>query len=257
MHSHERFEEGPDWGRGRRGRGRGWYGGPWAGPGDIPGPMPGGPGGPNRVWFAAEGPFGPGGGPFGPGPGGGWGGGRRGRGGGRGWGRARRGDIRSAILALLAERPMHGYEIIGELTERTDGLWRPSPGSIYPTLQLLEDEGLVTAQADEAGGKRRYALTEQGQRAAADVAKGPAPWEAVAAGAPEGARALRQSLVRLLPVVRQVMMSGGPHEYEEVAKLLDDTRRRIYAILASEPSGSSPAGAAEGPDGSRAAPAQG
>ena len=75
----------------------------------------------------------------------------------------RRGDIRSAILALLAERPMHGYEIIGELTERTDGLWRPSPGSIYPTLQLLEDEGLVTAQADEAGGKRRYALTEEGR----------------------------------------------------------------------------------------------
>ena len=98
-----------------------------------------------------RGPFGPGGGgPFGPGPGGGWGGGRRGRGGGRGWGRARRGDIRSAILALLAERPMHGYEIIGELSERTDGLWRPSPGSIYPTLQLLEDEGLVTAQADDA-----------------------------------------------------------------------------------------------------------
>ncbi len=154
------------------------------------------------------------------------------------------GDIRSAILALLAERPMHGYEIIGELAERTDGLWRPSPGSIYPTLQLLEDEGLVTAQPDDAGGKRRYALTEEGQRAAAEVAQGPAPWEAVAAGAPEGARALRQSLVRLLPVVRQVMMSGGPREYEEVAKLLDETRRRIYAILASEPAGTGPTGTA-------------
>jgi DNA-binding PadR family transcriptional regulator len=152
-------------------------------------------------------------------------------------------------LALLAERSMHGYEIIGELNERTDGLWRPSPGSIYPTLQLLEDEGLVTAQADESGGKRRYALTEEGQRVAAEVAQGPAPWEAVTAGAPEGARALRQSMVRLLPVVRQVMMSGGPREYEEVSKLLDDTRRRIYAILASEPSSTTQAGPSEGPQG--------
>jgi DNA-binding PadR family transcriptional regulator len=253
MHSHERFEgrfeEGPEWGRGRRGRGRGWVGGqwagpgggqwafpgggPWGGPGDFPGPVPGGPGGPNKMWFFGGGPFGHGeGGPFGPGGGGGRGRGR----GGRAWGRARRGDIRSAILALLAERPMHGYEIIGELTERTDGLWRPSPGSIYPTLQLLEDEGLVTAQVDETGGKRRYALTDEGQRAAAEVAKGPAPWEAVAAGAPEGARALRQAAVKLMPVVRQVMMSGGPREYEEVTKVLDETRRRIYAILANEPS---------------------
>jgi DNA-binding PadR family transcriptional regulator len=247
-HEHERFgqfEEGQDWGRGRRGRGRVWFGAPWAGPGDMPGPMHGPwpvhiePGGPNRMWFFGGGPHGHGGGgpfgPGGPGGGGGWGGRGRGRGG-RGWGRARRGDVRSAILALLAERPMHGYEIIGELTERTDGLWRPSPGSIYPTLQLLEDEGLVTAQADEAGGKRRYALTEEGQRAAADVAKGPAPWDALAAGAPEGARALRQAVVKLMPVVRQVMVSGGPREYEEVAKLLDETRRRVYAILANEPS---------------------
>jgi DNA-binding PadR family transcriptional regulator len=147
---------------------------------------------------------------------------------------------------------MHGYEIIGELTERTDGLWRPSPGSIYPTLQLLEDEGLVTAQADETGGKRRFALTEEGQRAAAEVAQGPAPWEAVAADAPEGARALRQSVVKLMPVVRQVMMSGGPREYEEVAKLLDDTRRRIYAILASEPSGTAQSGPPEGAEGQAA-----
>jgi DNA-binding PadR family transcriptional regulator len=158
-------------------------------------------------------------------------------------------------LALLAERPMHGYEIIGELSERTEGLWRPSPGSIYPTLQLLEDEGLVTAQADEGGGKRRYSLTEEGQRAAADVAKGPAPWEAVAAGAPEGARALRQAAVKLLPAVRQVMMTGGPHEYEEVAKLLDETRRRIYSILANEPSGTATDQGAEGAQGPGAQPA--
>ncbi len=130
-----------------------------------------------------------------------------GTGGGRPWGRARRGDVRSAILALLAERPMHGYEIIAELSERTEGLWRPSPGSIYPTLQLLEDEGLISVQSDDAGGKKRFSLTEEGQQAAAEVAKGQAPWEQVAAGAPAGARALRHAMGRLMPVVGQVAMS--------------------------------------------------
>jgi DNA-binding PadR family transcriptional regulator len=144
---------------------------------------------------------------------------------------------------------MHGYEIIGELAERTEGLWRPSPGSIYPTLQLLEDEGLVTAQADDAGGKRRYTLTDEGRRAAADIAGGPAPWEAVAAGAPAGARTLRQAIMKLMPAVRQVMMTGGPREYEEVAKILDETRRRVYAILAGEQGGATQSGTPENTEG--------
>src|SRR5690625_1622012 len=85
---------------------------------------------------------------FGPGPGFGFGpgprGGRRGHGR-RGHGRGRRGDVRAAILLLLAERPMHGYEMIQQIAERSQELWRPSPGSVYPTLQLLTDEGLITA----------------------------------------------------------------------------------------------------------------
>ena len=81
----------------------------------------------------------------------------------RGRGRARRGDIRAALLTLLAERPMNGYEMIGELESRTHGVWRPSPGSIYPTLQALEDEGLV--RSSESGGKRAFELTEAGQEA--------------------------------------------------------------------------------------------
>ncbi len=238
MHSHEHFDEGPEWYRGGRGqRGRGWGGPPWAGPGDGPGgpegqhgaPVgPGGVPGPNRMWFA--------GGPMGPWAGGAGGGGRGGGryGGGRPWGRARRGDVRSAILALLAERPMHGYEIIAELSERTEGLWRPSPGSIYPTLQLLEDEGLISVQSDDAGGKKRFSLTEEGKVAAAEVAKGQAPWEQVAAGAPAGARALRHAMGRLMPVVGQVAMSGGLREYEEAAKILDEARRRLYAVLAGD-----------------------
>ena len=80
--------------------------------------------------------------------------------------RAGRGDIRAAILALLAEQPMHGYQIIQELTERTGGVWRPSPGSVYPTLQQLEDEELVRETASDSG-KRVYELTDAGREQAA------------------------------------------------------------------------------------------
>src|SRR4249919_1945395 len=90
----------------------------------------------------------------------GFGGPRRGRRGGPGR-RARRGDVRVAALALLSERPMHGYEMIQELEERTDGVWRPSPGAVYPALQLLEDQGFVTADAE--AGKRLFSLTDTGR----------------------------------------------------------------------------------------------
>ena len=87
---------------------------------------------------------------------------RGGRGYGRGRHRVRRGDVRSAILALLDDRPMHGYEMITELEERTGGRWRPSAGSIYPTLQLLEDEGYI--KADDSDGKKVYHVTPEGER---------------------------------------------------------------------------------------------
>lgn len=108
---------------------------------------------------AAFGPFGPpfGGGPFG---------GRGGRGGPRG--RARRGDVRASILALLADRPMHGYEMIQEIGERSGGAWKPSPGSVYPTLQLLEDEGLIESASE--GGKKLFTLTDAGR---AEAESGP------------------------------------------------------------------------------------
>src|SRR6476659_5530418 len=80
---------------------------------------------------------------------------------GRGGPRARRGDVRAAVLALLAERPMHGYEMIKEVEERTQGAWTPSAGSIYPTLQMLEDEGLI--RGEESEGKRRFTLTDAGR----------------------------------------------------------------------------------------------
>ena len=99
---------------------------------------------------------------------------------GRGGPRARRGDIRAAALALLAERPMHGYEMIKEIEERTDGAWTPSAGSIYPTLQMLEDEGLISGQ--EIEGKRRFTLTDSGRAEQESRAGEQTPWDAVRAG---------------------------------------------------------------------------
>ena len=100
---------------------------------------------------------------------------------GRGGPRARRGDVRAAALALLAERPMHGYEMIKEIEERTEGAWTPSAGSIYPTLQLLEDEGLISGQ--EIEGKRRFTLTDSGRAEQESRSGEQTPWDAVRAGA--------------------------------------------------------------------------
>ncbi|MCU1493952.1 MAG: PadR family transcriptional regulator [Acidimicrobiaceae bacterium] len=177
---------------------------------------------------AAFGPFGGAfGGPFGGGMG------PRGRGRGRGpGGRARRGDVRAAVLALLAERPMHGYEIIQELAERTGGLWKPSPGSVYPTLQLLEDEGHVVAEED--AGKRRFSLTESGREIATALSEHKAPWEEVNEGIGPDAMHLRQATGQLMAAVFQIGHVGTPEQQAEAQAILAETRRRLYAILAAE-----------------------
>ena len=150
--------------------------------------------GPHGGWpghHGAFGPFGPPGPPMPPGPPGPWGfGGRR-----RGRGRRGRGDVRAAILALLAERPMHGYEMIQELEARTGGVWRPSPGSVYPTLQLLEDEDLITGEEGE--GRRRFTLTDAGREAAESERSAAAPWDEAAAGADSPLGRLRVAAVQL------------------------------------------------------------
>lgn len=153
--------------------------------------------------------------------------------GGFGRGRARRGDVRAAILALLAERPMHGYEMIQELEERTDGMWRPSPGSVYPTLSLLEDEGLVEHEEDQ--GKRSFRLTDAGRRAAADELAGrSAPWEDLGAGAPAGIAQLRKSVGQFMAAFAQVMRSGTPEQQEAAEKILSEARRKLYLLLAEQ-----------------------
>ncbi len=188
----------------------------------------GGPLGDIERLRAAFGPFGP---PFGP-PwsGGGFGPGRRGgRGGPRG--RARRGDVRASILALLKDRPMHGYEMIQEIAERSGGAWRPSPGSVYPTLQLLEDEGLIESASE--GGKKLFTLTEEG-RAEADG--GPdAPWEEAGRGVDwESLHEIRQAGTGLVEAFRQVWSTGNAAQRDKALTVVNEARKKLYLILADE-----------------------
>jgi DNA-binding PadR family transcriptional regulator len=135
-----------------------------------------------------------------------------------------------AILLLLNEHPMHGYEIIAELAERTDGLWKPSAGSIYPTLSLLEDEGFVTSS--EEAGKRRFSLTAAGSEQIANRDDAPAPWEEMTAHADPAAARLRESGMLLFAAIAQVGQAGTPHQAGEAVTILDEARRRLYGLLA-------------------------
>jgi DNA-binding PadR family transcriptional regulator len=159
--------------------------------------------------------------------------GRRHRSFGRGYAfgrRAGRGDIRAAILALLAEQPMHGYQIIQELTERTGGAWRPSPGSVYPTLQQLEDEELVRETASESG-KRVYELTDAGREQASATT---APWTAAAGEDDEALVALRDLVHQVLAATRQVAQAGSGAQLEAAQAVLRDARRSLYRLLAED-----------------------
>jgi DNA-binding PadR family transcriptional regulator len=183
--------------------------------------------GPHEEWMGhhhAFGPFGPGRPPRPPMPPGPWGHGR-----GRGRGRRGRGDVRAAILALLAERPMHGYEMIQELEARTGGVWRPSPGSVYPTLQLLEDEALITGEEGE--GRRRFTLTDAG-RAETERQGQRAPWEEVTAGVAPAAWNLRDAIAQTAQAAWSVGAAGSEPQQSRAVEILNDARRRLYAILA-------------------------
>lgn len=129
---------------------------------------------------------------------------------------------------------MHGYEMIKEIEERSDGAWTPSAGSIYPMLQLLEDEGLI--RGEDSDGKRRFSLTDTGRAEQEEKAAEVAPWDAVRAGTPSGHFALRDSVGKLFAAVRQVGQAGDEDQRKQVTELLDETRRKVYAILAEEKS---------------------
>ncbi len=129
----------------------------------------------------------------------------------RGGRRAKRGDVRAAALALLAEEPMNGYQIIQQISDRSGGLWRPSPGSVYPALAQLEDEGLIVLQAT-AGERRAYALTEAGRSYVAEHADElKAPWSAVSGDAASAAADLH-SLVRQVHFAAFGVLSAGAED---------------------------------------------
>ena len=205
--------------------------------------------GPGRMferegWFAppgGRGPFGPphrhggpfGGGPFGDDPFGEDGGGRR---------RQRRGDIKYVLLELLAEQPRHGYELIKELESRYAGFYRPSPGSVYPTLQLLEDEGHLTSETVD--GKRVYTVTESGRQLLRERQErgddhggfGPRGFRR-GQMSPELAK-LRDSTMAIMSSVMQVARHGTPEQVRAAQSALDTARREVYSILAE--AGASP-----------------
>jgi DNA-binding PadR family transcriptional regulator len=189
---------------------------------DEPGP-PRGPGRRGRRPRPPMPPFPPGFGPgvrmpF-PGPRG-----RRGR-------RTARGDIRLAVLALVAEQPRHGYEIIGEIAERTGGAWRPSPGSVYPTLSQLEDEGLVRVEQSE--GRRVVHLTEAGTTYVAEHrAELDAVWAAVDDDADDPGVAVWEQLAQLHAATQQVLSAGTPEQITTAGTALAEARKTIYRLLA-------------------------
>ncbi|MET4060847.1 DNA-binding PadR family transcriptional regulator [Arthrobacter sp. UYP6] len=179
-------------------------------------------------------PMGPGGMP---GPMGGGRGRGRGHHGGPGGRRAGRGDVRAAVLLLLDAEPMHGYQLIQAITDRTNGSWKPSPGAIYPTLAQLEDEGLVTIEA--SGGRKLARLTEAGQQEAAAQAEANDPFADFAAG--NSGPDLRALLHELAGAARQVGMAGTPEQVTAAAALLAETKRSLYLILAGETPAAAPA----------------
>lgn len=194
----------------------------WAGPG-LPTVLP--MGGPGRHHGFGPGPWGP---PFegGPGmPGGGPFFFRRRR--------MRRGDVRSAILVLLAEAPENGYGLMQEIERRSDGVWRPSPGSVYPALQQLEDEGLV--RSEEADGRRQFQLTDAG-RAYVEEHRDRLgePWADVSGGVGEGAFELRGLVFQLGAAASQVLHAGDEAQVARAREVLEDARRTLYRILAGD-----------------------
>jgi len=147
--------------------------------------------------------------------------------------RARRGAVTMAIITLLNERPMHGYELITVLDERSGGRWKPSPGSIYPALGKLEEGGLVTST--EQDGKRLYELTDEGRTVAATFAKrteGGLPWEQFEAG---GHSDLRRALAELVGPARQIGRFGTATQTEAATKVVRDATAQLYKILAEGP----------------------
>ncbi len=140
----------------------------------------------------------------------------------------RRGATRTAILAALRSEPAHGYEVMRRLEEMSGGLWRPSPGSVYPHLQMLEDEGLV--QSSEVDGTRTYALTDLGR---AEAEKATLPWDG-AGEADDAVRNLRLGIGQLMSAAKQLAGAGEKPQIERGIAVVQRARKELYQILAED-----------------------
>jgi DNA-binding PadR family transcriptional regulator len=152
----------------------------------------------------------------------------------RGWTgrgpRARRGDVRAAILSLLADGQSNGYGLIKAITDKTDGAWRPSPGSVYPTLAQLVDEELIEPTGD-AGPRSEYRLTDTGRDYVAEHADQIASaWAGATPGA-DGHGELVAAARKLMGAVRQIASDATPEQRHQAASKLDELRRELYRIL--------------------------
>jgi len=216
----------------RRGARLGPASGPGAGSGHGPGSGHGFGHGPGSG-------FGPGAG-FGRGLGGE---GRGPRGGGRGPRRGRRGDVRRAILALLAEEPMNGYGIITAIADRSDGSWQPGPGSVYPALRSLDEEGLIAPdESDDDPRRKVFALTDDGRAYAEGHGDELAKAFVDATTPRRGFREMRRELGQLVVAVEQVVVAGQPAQLDAAQQVLADARRSLYRILAEDESSASEPG---------------
>jgi DNA-binding PadR family transcriptional regulator len=202
-HHHDHHRGGHGRPEGEEGFVRMRHGGPFGGPGRG-GPFGFGPGGP--------GPFGPGG------P--------------RGRGRKRRGDVRIALLLLLGEEPRNGYQLMQTLEERSDGRWRPSPGSVYPALSQLEDEGFVRSIQSDSG--RTFEITDAGREHLAERGDQKAPWEDDSEDG-ESYRDVRHIIGSTVKAAAQVVQDGSPEQVAKAIEILNETRRALYRLLAEEP----------------------
>jgi DNA-binding PadR family transcriptional regulator len=146
--------------------------------------------------------------------------------------RARRGDVRAALLTLLAEEPRNGYQLMQEIERRSDGVWRPSPGSVYPALQQLEDEGLVYSEETAAG--KRFNLTDAGREAAQQAAAGGAPWEAASESVDADAWELFGVARQVGMAIFQIAQVGTADQLAAAREILTNARRSLYGILAEE-----------------------
>jgi DNA-binding PadR family transcriptional regulator len=148
----------------------------------------------------------------------------------RGWHgyQAKRGDMSPIILGVLAEKPMHGYEIIRELEKRSRGFWRPSPGSVYPTLQLLEEQEHVTSR--DEGGKKVYTITDSG-REEAKKAKDKGPWEQQGKPDFEQMMKLRMLIAGSVGTMKHIMRHGTEEQQARAVEVIEEAKSKLEEIL--------------------------